>query len=643
MSTISKYAAALLLVGWSAYALAQNYTISELGQLPEVAPISGRIGAPLAINNKGQIAGYSYLKGTGYARAMVWNGTTPTDIGTLGGMYSWAEGINDKGQVVGMSSTSESSSRAFIWDGTTLTDLGTLGGIYGDALAINNAGEVVGASDLNRYSTFEVATIWNGTTPTDLGTPFGGDSAALGVNAAGQVVGASSDPGDVYHAIVWEGTTVKVLPSLGGNGAVAVSINASGQVVGYSDTENDTFHATLWNGAKVTDLGTLGTLESRANGINDAGQIVGATYPDFAFGTALLWQDGKLIDLNTLVIGPLAAHVTLVEATAINNGGSIVGVGVDNLTGVSFGFLLNPIRAPLTLACPEANAQVGVSYNSALTATGGTVPYTFSSTGHLPEGLTLNASTGAIIGIPTTVGGYSFTAKVMDYSGSAAGTVTASCTVTIRPAPSFSISALPASLSIAQGSAGTSLIITKALNGFAGDISLEQSGAPKDTSITFMPTAVSAGGMSRMQITVGAGAAVGTYTVTVTGKSGVLSHTTTVSMTITPAPLKLSVTPSSLSFDTVTRFSLRFKSVTVKNIGTKTVALSRVSVTPGTGTGHDDFTPINLCGRTLDVGRSCLIIVVMFADDLGSLSATLNISSDAVTGTQSVPLSARVN
>jgi len=51
----------------------------------------------------------------------------------------------------------------------------------------------------------------------------------------------------------------------------------------------------------------------------------------------------------------------------------------------------------------------------------------------------------------------------------------------------------------------------------------------------------------------------------------------------------------------------------------------------------------SLCGSTLDVGRSCLIIVILFADDLGSLSATPNISSDAVTGTQSVPLSARVN
>jgi probable HAF family extracellular repeat protein len=446
----------------------------------------------------------------------------------------------------------------------------------------------------------------------------------------------------VYHAIVWEGTTVKVLPSLGGTGAVAIAINTSGQVVGYSDTENDIFHATLWNGAKATDLGTLGTLESRANGINDAGQIVGATYPDFAFGTALLWQDGKLIDLNTLVVGPLAAHVTLVEATAINNAGSIVGVGVDNLTGVSFGFSLNPIR-PLTLACPEATAQVGVSYNSALTATGGALPYTFSSTGNLPGGLTLNPSTGAIIGAPTTAGGYSFTAKVMDSSGSAAGTVTVSCTISVRPAPNFSISALPASLSIAQGSAGASLIATKALNGFAGDVSLQQSGAPPGASVTFTPASVSAGAMSRMQITVGSDTAAGTYPVAVTGKSGALSHTTAVSMTVTPAPLNLSVTPSSLSFGTVSRFSLRFKSVTVRNIGTQTVAISRVSVTPGTGTGHKAFTPISLCGRTLDVGRSCLIIVVLFADDLGSLSATLNISSDAVTGTQSVPLSARVN
>jgi len=145
-----------------------------------------------------------------------------------------------------------------------------------------------------------------------------------------------------------------------------------------------------------------------------------------------------------------------------------------------------------------------------------------------------------------------------------------------------------------------------------------------------------------MQMTVGSGTAVGTYHVAVTGMSGALSHTTTVSLTVTPALPKLSVTPSTLSFGTVGRFSVRFKLVTPQNTGNETVSISGVSVTPRAGTDHDDFTPISLCGRTLYAGRSCVIIVVLFADDLGSLSAMLNIPNDAVTSPQNICLSARV-
>jgi hypothetical protein len=85
-------------------------------------------------------------------------------------------------------------------------------------------------------------------------------------------------------------------------------------------------------------------------------------------------------------------------------------VGTTNGVGV-FGLL--PL--PLALQPPTANGQVDVAYSSTLVAAGGTPPYTFSiSSGSLPSGLTLNASTGAITGTPTTAGKMSFTATVTD-------------------------------------------------------------------------------------------------------------------------------------------------------------------------------------------------------------------------------------
>jgi probable HAF family extracellular repeat protein len=80
---------------------------------------------------------------------------TVKDLGTLGGNYSSALGINDAGQVVGFASISSNSARAFLYDRSAtpkMQDLGTLGGncsypiscIESSAWGINDAGQVVG-------------------------------------------------------------------------------------------------------------------------------------------------------------------------------------------------------------------------------------------------------------------------------------------------------------------------------------------------------------------------------------------------------------------------------------------------------------------------------------------------------------------
>ncbi|MEV7005460.1 putative Ig domain-containing protein [Streptosporangium sp. NPDC051022] len=86
-----------------------------------------------------------------------------------------------------------------------------------------------------------------------------------------------------------------------------------------------------------------------------------------------------------------------------------------------------------------AGGEVGVAYSVALAVTGGTSPYTWSiSSGTLPAGLSLNASTGVLSGTPTASGTSSFTVKVTDAAGQSA---TQAVTLTIVPQPSFSFSA----------------------------------------------------------------------------------------------------------------------------------------------------------------------------------------------------------
>jgi probable HAF family extracellular repeat protein len=69
---------------------------------------------------------------------------TVTDLGTLEGPSSLANGLNASGQVVGYANTSSGCRHAFLYSGNSMQDLGTLGGEKSHALGINNSGQVVG-------------------------------------------------------------------------------------------------------------------------------------------------------------------------------------------------------------------------------------------------------------------------------------------------------------------------------------------------------------------------------------------------------------------------------------------------------------------------------------------------------------------
>jgi hypothetical protein len=127
------------------------------------------------------------------------------------------------------------------------------------------------------------------------------------------------------------------------------------------------------------------------------------------------------------------------------------------------------------------------------------------------------------------------------------------------------------------------------------------------------------------------------------------SPTTTITMTapqfvtanFTSTP-QISLTPGSINYGTVYLDSIKDKNITVKNIGTSTVAINSVSLTLGSGTNAGDFTYMNLCPKTLPAGRSCFISTAFFAGNIGSLSATLNINDNAAGSPQQVSLSATV-
>jgi hypothetical protein len=164
-----------------------------------------------------------------------------------------------------------------------------------------------------------------------------------------------------------------------------------------------------------------------------------------AYSSSLVAKNGVPPYTFSIIAGSLPAGLTLNASTgAITGTPTTAGTfnftaQVVDSTGSQAGTTtancsITIAPAPITLACAGGTAQVGVAYSSALVVTGGVAPYTFSIiSGSLPPGLTLNASTGAITGTPTTAGTFNFTAQVVDSTGSKAGTATANCSIVVSP------------------------------------------------------------------------------------------------------------------------------------------------------------------------------------------------------------------
>jgi hypothetical protein len=94
----------------------------------------------------------------------------------------------------------------------------------------------------------------------------------------------------------------------------------------------------------------------------------------------------------------------------------------------------------LTVACTApASGTVGTSYSSAAcTASGGATPYTWSWSGTIPPGLSINSSSGAIGGTPTTAGSYPVTVTVTDSTTPTKQTASATVTISVLSAPQLS-------------------------------------------------------------------------------------------------------------------------------------------------------------------------------------------------------------
>jgi probable HAF family extracellular repeat protein len=235
-------------------------------------------GISSSLNNHNHVAGYVPASNPKAEAAVYADGRVKL-LGTLGGSFSYALGVNNSGKIVGYSYLSGDTTLHAARFSTVRApqDLGTLGGSTSTAHAVNNRGTIVGAASLPWDKETHVARFTDRGV-VDPGTLGGSNSSADALNNVGQAVGTAELTGDnASHAVLYpsDGGATVDLGTLGGNsGSAANGVNDAGFAVGYSSVPlGGVLHATLFmSWAAPIDLGGA---QSEARGIDQAADIVG--------------------------------------------------------------------------------------------------------------------------------------------------------------------------------------------------------------------------------------------------------------------------------------------------------------------------------------------------------------------------------
>jgi probable HAF family extracellular repeat protein len=166
--------------------------------------VAGFSSFAAAINARGQVTGAAFHEpGALESEAYRWDRGRTTFLGTLPAQLPSSAGtdINDRGLVVGSSLTLSRASHAVLWRDRRIVDLGTLGGDFSAAAGVNNRRWVVGESETGAGSH---AFLWRRGQMTDLGTLLGfGFSSAAAVNDRGMIVGTSLSETGLDRAVIW--------------------------------------------------------------------------------------------------------------------------------------------------------------------------------------------------------------------------------------------------------------------------------------------------------------------------------------------------------------------------------------------------------------------------------------------------------
>jgi autotransporter-associated beta strand protein/probable HAF family extracellular repeat protein len=342
------------------------YTVTQLGTL------GGTNSRATAVNNSGQVVGYSDITGNGSYQAFSYtSGGGMVNLGTPGGAYSRATDINASGQIVGYGSNgAETGNEGFVYAGGTLSVLaGT-----NNANAINDAGQIAGAAGNTAFlHSAGSLTLLPKHAPQD-------STSGTGINNSGTVVGGGQyyDPPGVFSPYsgtqfaVIGGTIYHYRPTGDNSAFDFVRVNDAGRMAGTNAQPGfGATYAAVIGTANASDGGALSYLfnsyvgGSTANDINNGNLVVGSKGYSADFYTPRAYVHdanfGTVQVLGAVADIAAAGFTELNEAMGISDAGHIVGYGKIS-SGETRGFLLTPIAPFLYF---DAGAAAGLNISNA--------------------------------------------------------------------------------------------------------------------------------------------------------------------------------------------------------------------------------------------------------------------------------------
>jgi pro-kumamolisin-like protein len=337
------------------------------------------------------------------------------------------------------------------------------------------------------------------------------------------------------------------------------------------------------------------------------------------------------------------------------------GWGSPNGTGLINALATTSTTANFTISASPTSVSVVQGSNGTSTITtaisgsfNSTV--TLSATGQ-PTGVTVSFSPTSIaapgsgsstmtmtVASTTATGTYPIT--VTGTGGGITHTTTVNLTVNAAAQPNYSLSASPASVTITQGTNGSSTITVNGQNGFNGSVSLSAAGMPNGVTASLNPSSTTT--TSTLTLTASGTATTGRATVTITGTSGSLTHTTTVSLTVNTAAqpnYSLSASPASVA---ITQGTSGSSTITVnrQNGFNGSVSLSASGMPNGVTASLNPSSTTSTSTLTLTASSTAATgtSIVTITGTSGGLSHTTTVSLTVnAAGQQNYSLSASPN